>query len=222
MGARGVDFLQLRGHCLRLVDAAAHHSRRGIVILTQGGQRLGIAGIQPGGLFKLRPHPLGQRIRTQKRRPAGLLAQGASQPQMIVRILSVQLYRLFAIVRGSIPLLQRVFHAASEVIGFGPAAWLCQRVQAALVPCPPRRPARPHWPGQAAPSLPAQAPEAVAAAAETSPAKYEPRQHPHRTTLIGTPSCKGCPFSVPVATRSPSSSPERMATWVRLMVPVVT
>ena len=44
----------------------------------------------------------------------------------------------------------------------------------------------------------------------------------HGTTLIGTPSCKGCPVVVPVATQSPSFSPLMMAALVRLVVPVTT
>lgn len=45
---------------------------------------------------------------------------------------------------------------------------------------------------------------------------------PHRTTLMGTPSCKGIPLSVPVATQSPSFNPLRMATLVRLTMLVTT
>jgi hypothetical protein len=44
----------------------------------------------------------------------------------------------------------------------------------------------------------------------------------HWTRLIGTPTCKGCPVLVPIATTSPAFNPARMATWVRLMAPVVT
>src|SRR6266568_8448108 len=44
----------------------------------------------------------------------------------------------------------------------------------------------------------------------------------HRSLLIATPSCRGCPVVVPVATQSPSFSPESITTWVRLSVPITT
>ncbi len=80
-----------------------------VIKLAQVGQRLGIARIQPDRLFKLRPHPLGQRIRAQERGPVCLLAQGAAQPQVIVGVLPVQLHRLLALACGGIPVLQGVY-----------------------------------------------------------------------------------------------------------------
>jgi len=48
---------------------------------------------------------------------------------MIVRASPVQRYRLLTVFRGLIPLFQRVFHAAFEVIGLGLAAGLGKRTQ---------------------------------------------------------------------------------------------
>jgi hypothetical protein len=48
---------------------------------------------------------------------------------MIVRALPVQLNCLLAVIRGSIPFFQHVFHAASQVIGFCLAARLGQQLK---------------------------------------------------------------------------------------------
>ena len=227
VAADGVKPVQLRRHCRSLVHAAAHEARRGIVKLAQIRQRRSVAWIQPDGLLKLDAHALAQRIGAHKRSPAGLLAQSPAQPQMIVRIFPVQLDRLFAVPDGSIPIFQRQLHAALEVVSLRRTARLGQRAQqrqslirfaglqvrVGLSKLPARavlrkdRNRRRGHSGQRRQSQPRQ---------------NKPGYRPHCTTWIGMPSCKGFPLTVPVATTSPCLSPERIATWVRLIVPVVT
>ena len=119
MGARRIDFIQLRGDGQSLVNAAAQETRRLLVKLAQVGERFGIAGIQPDRLFKLFPHTLGKRIGGKKRGPAGLLSQGAAQPEAIVGVSAVEAHRLFALVDGGIPLLQGEADAALQVVALG-------------------------------------------------------------------------------------------------------
>jgi len=205
-GPQRIDLVQLRDHSLCLGRAAADDSRRLAIKLAQIRQRGSIAWIEPYGLLKLPADPLGQRKRAEKRGPAGLFAKGAAQPHVIVGVLPVEFDRLFAVVGRSIKLLQGELNAAFEVVGLGLASRPGQRIEqsqrlvclASLQGCVGLGELR-----------------AVAALlrrdrsgqdrCKTQPRQAQPGQrasqrYPHRTTLMGIPSCKGCPLVEPVAT----------------------
>ena len=158
--------------------------------------------------------PLRQVVRRHKRGIVGLLSQRPAQPQMVPCTLAVEPHRLFAFVGGVIPALQREVDPAAQIVRLGRGGQANSKAQA---PGPPRPPAKPHRP-VARPSFGTSRPCARRKSAHQGDLKYLL----HRTLLIGTPSCRGCPVVVPVATRSPSFSPETMATWVRLIAPVTT
>src|ERR1035437_2375636 len=135
----------------------------------------------------------------------------------MVRILPIQVHCLFAFGACRVPLLQREEHAASQVVGFSRTR-LClwkrpQNLQrlvclAGLQSCVGvdqfvLRGLCPREHGH-------------------SRCQQDEREPSHRTTLMGICCCKGCPLVVPVATQSPTFSPEMMETWVRLVLPLTT
>ncbi len=216
-----VDTVQLGGNIRRFIVAAADHTRSGAVELAQVGQGFGTVRIELNRLFKFSPRALGQPVGTDKGRPIGHFAQGAAEPQMVVRVLRIEAYGLLAFMVGGLELLQRIQHPAAQVVRLG-------RVVQGLGKRLEKREGLVRLAGLESGIHLGQAilQPAFAGLRPNGSCHCDAEQHgqrnSHRISFIGTPSWSGCPLVVPVATQSPSLRPERMATWVRLKLPVTT
>ena len=217
-----------------------------LVKLAQVGEGIGIAGIEPHRLFKLGPDTLGKRIRSQEGGPVSFLAQGAALPEVIGGVLPVELNRLLALAYGGVPLLKHKAHAALHVGGLGRAGVGLRKGPeqserlVRLTGLQGRiglgKRGRQFSMGRVGLSGRRGHQRCRQQGRGQSPCR-QPQQHDrvagvgvrrlavigiHFLTVMGMPSCKGSPLVVPVATQSPSLSPERMGAWVRFGVPMVT
>ena len=222
-----VDPVKPHRHRLSLGRASAYNARSLVVELTQIRQRLGIARVQSNRPLELHPRPLGQPVSLPERRSIGLLAQRPAQPKAIHGDLRLQAGRLLALDGRVVPLFQREQHPAAQVVRQRrvclrrrqPAQNRHRRVGSSRLqgrvsfrqPGPLCNGGNPHGEQRKAHKRPQQRPQ---------PRSSLDRHPPlHRTSLMGTPSCSGCPLSVPVATQSPPFNPERIAASFTFLVP---
>ena len=206
MGARGVHLFQLGGGCLGFFNASAYY-RRGLAIkITQIGQGFSISGIEADGLLELRADALGERKGAEEGGAGSLLAQGAPEPEMIIGVLAVKADRLLALGYGGIPLFECKAHAALQVVRLclaGARGWKGVEQSKGLVRLTGLQCEVGLGQGLGQWRFGGLRGRCNAHDCRQQPCRqstHRKGQPPHRTTLIGMPTCKGSPLVVPVAT----------------------
>ena len=213
MGSRGINLLQWRDQRLSFIRASAYNSGRRTVKLSQVGQRFSIARIKADRPLEFSP---GSLCKIECRDPCrifGLLSQCPAQPEVIGSALVVEPHSLVAFIRRIVPAFKSEINPAPQIMRLRRSRQRTQQRERSV--CFARLQSSI---GHGNPVVLDLGQRKAGSQRQQSDCKHLP----HGTLLIGTPSCRGNPVVVPVATQSPFFSPETMATCVRFSAPVTT